>query len=324
MGDERLETVFFIAAFILGACIGSFLNVLIYRLPRGTFFSGGKRSHCPQCGAQIPSYANLPILGWLLLRGKALCCKEKISIQYPLVEIITGLAFLGLFLYRSPWTGGQWDSHRLALFFIDSFLVSNLIAASVIDLQHKILPDVLNFSGLAVGLLLSLMIPELHQANYVFRQLDTLGVEARAFMDSLSGAVVGGGLLYGIAVLGRLVFRKEAMGLGDVKFMVFAGAFLGPEGVLLTLLLAAILGSVLGILISLLTGDSLIPFGPFLALGFLMTHFQGANLSQFAFETWPKWLRTSPMAVPLVLGFCGFCLLGLFWLRSLRRRGGSD
>ncbi len=324
MGDESLETVFAIAAFILGACIGSFLNVLIYRLPRGIFFSGGKRSHCPHCGALIPSYANLPILGWVLLRGKALCCKERISVEYPIIEFLTGAAFLGLFLYRAPLVGGQWESHRLILFLIDAFLVSNLIAASVIDLHHKILPDVLNFSGLIVGLILSLLVPELHQANYVFKQLDTLGPGARSFLDSVSGAAVGGGLLYAIAILGRLAFKKEAMGLGDVKFMAFAGAFLGPEGVLLTLLLAAVLGSVVGILVSLLTGDSLIPFGPFLALGFLMTHFQGANLSQFAFETWPKWLRTSPMAVPLVLGFCGFCLLSLFWLRALRRRGGSD
>ncbi len=319
-----METVFAIAAFTLGACIGSFLNVLIYRLPRGIFFSGGKRSHCPHCGALIPSYANLPILGWVFLRGKALCCKEKISIEYPLVEFVTGAAFLGLFLYRAPFVGGQLNSERIILFLIDAFLVSNLIAASVIDLHHKILPDVLNYSGLAVGLILGLFLPELHQDHFVFRQLTSLGPGARGFMDSISGAIVGGGLLYSIAVLGRLAFRKEAMGLGDVKFMAFAGAFLGPEGVLLTLLLAAILGSVVGILVSLLTGDSLIPFGPFLALGFLMTYFQGPNLSQFAFETWPKWLRTSPIAVPLVLGFCGLCLLGLFWLRSLRRRGGSD
>ncbi len=319
-----METIFAIAAFLLGACIGSFLNVLIYRLPRGNFFSAGKRSHCPSCGALIPSYANLPILGWLLLRGKALCCKEKISIQYPLVETLTGAAFLAIYFVRAPLVGGHLDGHRLVLFSIDAFLVSNLIAASVIDLHHKILPDVLNFSGLAVGLLVSLLVPELHEGHLVFRELNTLSLGARGFMDSLSGALVGGGLLYAIAVLGRLAFRKEAMGMGDVKFMAFAGAFLGPEGVLLTLLLAAILGSVIGILVSLLTGDSLIPFGPFLALGFLMTHFQAAKLSKFAFETWPKWLRTSPIAVPLVLGFCGLCLLGLFWLRSLRNRGGSD
>ncbi len=230
-----------IIALIFGAIIGSFLNVCISRLPKeeSIIIPG---SHCPHCHHPIQFYDNVPLISYLWLRGKCRYCKRSISIQYPLVEGITGISSLFLFLKYGP----SWS-----YLFYFSF-VAALIVITVIDLYHQIIPDVISLPGIGVGLLGALIIPHI------------------AFKNSLIGMLLGGGSLFIIATLYQWLFKREGMGGGDVKLLAMIGAFLGWEAVLLTILLSSLIGSITGIMMIVLKGKDFkyaIPFGPFLSLG---------------------------------------------------------
>ena len=244
--------MWYIVSVIFGAMIGSFLNVCIYRLPKEESIIW-PRSHCPTCKKMIRFYDNIPLISYLLLRGRCRYCKGPISIQYPLVEGITALSSLFLFMKFGP---------SLSYLFYFAF-VAALIAITVIDLYHQIIPDGISLPGIGVGLLASLVIPQI------------------TFFNSLMGILLGGGSLFLVATLYEWIFKREGMGGGDVKLLAMIGAFLGWKAVILTILLSSLIGSTTGILIMILKGKDFkyaIPFGPFLSLGAVIALFYGENL----------------------------------------------
>jgi leader peptidase (prepilin peptidase) / N-methyltransferase len=225
--------------FLFGICIGSFLNVCISRVPEGVSVVS-PRSHCPRCITPIKPYDNIPVLSWLLLRGKCRTCGLSISPMYPIVELLTGALFV-LTYYTFGFT--------LTTF---KFLIFGclLIVLIVTDLRVRILPDAINWPGFGVGLAFAIQVPPsdgisvlfFHQANFLRHSQPVLGL-----IDALLGAACGSCLLWGAAFLYELVRKREGMGMGDVKMMAMVGAFLGVRGAFLTILLGTLLGSILGL-----------------------------------------------------------------------------
>lgn len=214
-------------AAIFGAMTGSFLNVCIYRIPaeRSIIFPG---STCA-CGRPIPFYHNIPILTWILLRGKASCCGAPFSLRYPLIELLTAVLFF--------WA---WSVHPPVVALMGMLFISFLICATFIDLDHMIIPDRFSIGGMVLGVVVSIAFPALHQ-------IEGLPVVSniQSGVTSMIGALVGAGLIYWIAVLGEIVFRKPAMGEGDVKFVGFIGAFCGWQGAVFAMFGGALLGSMI-------------------------------------------------------------------------------
>ncbi len=244
-----------LVSIIFGAMIGSFLNVCIFRLPREeSIVTPG--SHCPYCHKPIDFYDNIPLISYLLLKGKCRRCHGPISLQYPLVEAITALFSLVLFAKYGP---------SLSYLFYFSF-IAGLIAITVIDLYYQIIPDVISLPGIGVGLLASLVLPRI------------------TFFDSLMGIVAGGGSLFVVAALYQWLFKREGMGGGDVKLLAMIGAFLGWKAVILTILVSSLIGSITGIAVMIAKGRNFkyaIPFGPFLSLGAVISLFYGEALIQW-------------------------------------------
>ena len=233
---------------LVGLMIGSFLNVCTLRWPEdeSVVFPG---SHCPKCGEPIRWYDNVPVLGYVLLRGRCRACREPISLQYPLVELATGLVWTGMFSYA----GLSFEALRGTL------LLTILFGIALTDARFYIIPDQFSLGGLVLGLGLAFL---------------PGGIDA---LDALIGAIVGFGLLGSVAVVGKWMLKKDAMGLGDIKMMAMVGAFLGWAGVLLTVFLGALLGAVIFGPISYKT-KKLVPFGIFLAAGAAVTYGFGADI----------------------------------------------
>ena len=231
--------------FAIGSCVGSFLNVCIYRMPRDKSIVK-PRSFCPSCRKQIYWYDNIPFVSYLWLRGRCRFCQKKISFRYFLVEALTGSLFV--FLY-----------HRLGLgpsFWIYSAFFASLLVATFIDFEHQIIPDTISVGGLGVGVLLSFIFPSIH----------SVPTRVGSLLSSVLGVLVGGMSIYLIGLLGNFLFKKESMGGGDVKLLAMVGAFLGWEKALLAFFIAPLFGSIVGITLKLTRGAEIIPYGPFLSL----------------------------------------------------------
>jgi leader peptidase (prepilin peptidase) / N-methyltransferase len=261
------------AAFVLGLLIGSFLNVCILRIPQGKSIVR-PNSACPNCHAAIRPWDNIPVLSWLILRGRCRNCKTKISPMYPAVELITGLLFL--LCYKI--FGQSLDTVRWAAFS------AVIVVLTATDIRERILPNAVNLVGFVIGLLFSLFLVPIDGASlwlsdHIFDFPPPR--PALSFADGLLGAAVGAGLLW---IVGEGYFRlrgKEGMGLGDVKMMGMAGAFLGVKRTLLTVLLGSLLGSVVGIalVVAMRKGrDYELPFGAFLGAGALLVVYFGTPL----------------------------------------------
>jgi leader peptidase (prepilin peptidase)/N-methyltransferase len=228
--------------FLFGLIIGSFLNVCISRIPEGlSVVSPGSR--CPRCGTPIKPYDNIPVLGWLWLRGKCRTCGQPISPMYPIVEFLTGLLFLLAFY--------QFGITLLAVKWI---VFSCLIVVLVVtDLRVRMLPDAINWPGLIVGLAFTVRVPIFDPAaGFLYASFGLRGLPANpdlffGLMNAVLGALLGSFLLWGAAAAYKLVRKKEGMGMGDVKMMAMVGAFLGPRGAFLTILFGTLLGSVAGL-----------------------------------------------------------------------------
>jgi len=214
-------------AFAVGACVGSFLNVVIYRLPAGRSVIR-PASHCA-CGAPIAWHDNLPILSWLIRRGRARCCGRPFSFRYLVVELLTALVFLACWRLSPP-----------ARAVCGWIFLSGLIGAAFIDLDHMMIPDAFSLGLGVAGVLLSLLVPALHGEVSGFFALDSL----RSGAAGLEGLLLGSGLVLWIALLAGAVLKKEAMGLGDVKFAGAIGAFCGWRGAVFALFGGAVLGTV--------------------------------------------------------------------------------
>lgn len=227
-----------------GLFVGSFLNVAIYRLPlEDETVSRPARSRCPECKTELAWSDNIPILSWLFLRGRCRTCRCRISIRYPLVEGLTALLW-GLAAASLP--PGDW-----ALTGVRVLVLSGLVVATFVDFDYFEIPDEVSIGGIWLAVILTLLIPELHEATWLARVasgtadggIDRFG----ALVGCLGGMVVGGGVLWLIGWLGGKVFGGEAMGFGDVKLLAAGGGFVGPGGVLVALMVAAFVASIVGV-----------------------------------------------------------------------------
>ncbi|MBU2490577.1 MAG: A24 family peptidase [Proteobacteria bacterium] len=247
-----LDTYTLAVTFLFGLAVGSFLNVCIHRLPRSMSISG-PRSLCPHCQAVIRWYDNIPFLSYLVLRGRCRKCGEGISPRYPLVEFVSGLFTVAVLL--------RFGFEPVAA--VMYALICALIVITFIDLDHQIIPDVITLPGIALGLALSFVLPDV------------------SWKSSLLGILVGGGGLLAVAWGYSLLTGKDGMGGGDVKLLAMQGAFLGPGGVLFTLMAGAFVGSLVGVTLMLVQKQDrkmVVPFGPFLAIGAILYIFWGHPL----------------------------------------------
>jgi leader peptidase (prepilin peptidase)/N-methyltransferase len=255
---------------LFGLVIGSFLNVCIVRIP-GRKSIVLPASACPKCGALIRPYDNVPVLSWLLLGGKCRSCKTPISKMYPLVELLTGLLFFACYyVFGLTVEALQW------------MLFSALMIVLVFtDLRERLLPDVVNYTGFALGLLFSFFVePTDGTARWLGNRMFEFAPPAPvlSFVDALLGAAVGSALLWLVSEAYFRLRGREGMGLGDVKMMLLVGAFLGVKRTLLTILLGSLLGSVLGLVFILIRGKESnyeLPFGTFLGVAAVLVVFFG-------------------------------------------------
>jgi leader peptidase (prepilin peptidase)/N-methyltransferase len=245
---------------VLGLCMGSFLNVCIYRLPRGQSIISPP-SRCPACGRHLRWFDNVPVVSWVLLRGRCGQCRAPISPRYPIIEIVTAVTWLLIVSLTPP---GWLLVSRL-------ILGTALIVLFMIDLEHQLLPNAITLPGIAIGLALSFVTP--------------VGP-----VNSILGILVGGGVLYAIAAGYYLVRKEEGMGMGDVKMLAMVGAFLGWPAVVLTLVLSSFAGAVIGVLILVWQRGDMryaLPYGTFLAVATFVAMLGGEPIIAWYFGFFP-------------------------------------
>lgn len=255
--SELPEFYPYVVLFLFGILWGSFANVVILRLPAGESIVR-PRSRCPKCKTQIKWYDNIPIFSWLILRARCRYCGNPISWRYPLVEFLMGAAFAAAYYFIGP----EWYLLEILIFLF------GLVTVVFIDIDHFLLPDVFTLSGIVIGLIGALLNP----------------IEGRDFADSLLGVLLGGGFLWAIAYF-YFVFRKEeGMGGGDIKLLAWIGAVLGWKAVPFVIIASSLVGMVGGGLAALRSSKGMktvIPFGPYLALGAVMFLFGGARIAHW-------------------------------------------
>ncbi len=268
--DRGLVYILSFFSFWLGACIASFLNVVIWRVPRGESIVSPP-SHCPKCGSAIRWWQNIPILSWLALRGRCAACKAPISPRYICVEALGGVLFLAAFLHMLKF---GLPLHFLVVYWI---WIALMIVGSFIDFDHQLLPDFVTVGGMALGL--------------VSNAYDSFFFWGKIYWENyllycVGGLAFGFGLLWLVRWLGSKAFRREAMGMGDVFLMGAVGALFGPVAVLVTLILSSVFGSVVGVGMVLLSRARLgkfvaIPYGPYICLGCLAWMFRGPEMVEW-------------------------------------------
>ena len=245
--------------FMFGLCIGSFLNVCIYRLPSSMSIVDPSRSICPKCNSAISFYDNIPVFSYLWLKGRCRHCQAPISLRYPLVELMTGIIAVDIYFMFGPTLAG-------VIYFI---FISSLLVITFIDIDHKIIPDVITLPGIPIGLAASFILP------------------AISFKASLLGLLAGGGSLWSVAWTYSLITRKEGMGGGDIKLLAMIGTFIGWKGVVFTIFAASVAGTFVGMIVMLVKGKDLkyaIPFGPFLSIGAMSYLFFGEKVLMWYFH----------------------------------------
>lgn len=280
-----MNVIFYIGVFMFGCAAGSFINVCIYRLPQGkSLVKPG--SFCPSCNTPIAWYDNIPLVSFLLLRGKCRSCGENISLRYPAVELLTGLLML--------WTVYDClqDGRSLFILGVYVYLTLGLITVTFIDIAHEIIPDEISLVGIPVALLLSLLIPALHRdVPFFYKLIENGPAWVNSGISSLAGIVIGGGTLWFIGAVAGFLLKKEAMGFGDVKLMAMVGGLTGWLRMLMAFFLACAFGSIVGIVIMLRTKNRRIPFGPFLAAGTFLVLLYSRELVYFFTVIYPGWIR---------------------------------
>ena len=268
-------------SFWLGACIASFLNVVIWRVPRGESIVRPP-SHCPRCNAAIKWHQNIPILSWLALRGRCANCREPISPRYVIVELLGGVLFLAAFLHIIAEGNRTYVPCGINVILWWTW-ISLMIVGSLIDYDHKLLPDFVTVGGMLLGVAYWTLV-SLSFNNFAMEFSNLKMYVPLAW--SLAGLVFGFGLLWLVRFLGSKAFRREAMGMGDVFLMGAVGALFGPVAVVVTLILSSVLGSVVGVALIALSKTKLgrfteIPYGPYICLGCLGWMFCGRQLVEW-------------------------------------------
>jgi leader peptidase (prepilin peptidase)/N-methyltransferase len=281
------QLYFVFLVFCFGACMGSFLNVCIYRIPREeSVISPG--SHCPQCNHPIAWYDNIPLLGYIVLGGRCRHCQSRISPRYLIVEILIAVLFVLVWLKLGP---SHQDVRLLGLSPVSDIrlvpiywlMVFGLALGTFVDIEHMIIPDRVSLGGIVMGLVLGMLVPALHYQTTFFGGLGS------AFL----GALVGSGSLWGVALLGKVIFKKDAMGMGDVKLLGAIGAFLGWTAVLFTVMVSSFFGALVGVTLVMMKKkemQSRIPYGPYLALGALIWMLWGPSI----WNAYIEWLIPPP------------------------------
>ena len=255
--------MFSVLSFAWGACIGSFLNVCIYRIPNELSIVT-PRSYCPHCKKTIPWYLNMPLVSWPMLAGRCRFCRERISPRYLLVELLTAVLFLLVWLKltmcpccpRPLGLAAVVDWKLIPIYWL---AIWGLILGTFVDFEHMIIPDRVTLGGIVAGFILSGIVPSLHGQETWLRGL----------MFSSLGIALGWGLLWGMGALGKLILKKDAMGFGDVKLLGAIGAFFGWQCVLFTIFVSSLVGSIVGIALVVMRRkemQSKIPYGPYIAL----------------------------------------------------------
>ncbi len=354
--------------FMVGAVVGSFLNVCIYRIPQHPTLLGQLRglvwpgSQCPGCGKRILRRDNIPVLGWLMLRGRCRNCRMRISPRYPLIELFNGLLFVLLYVYEiSPdWTstvtgpftgtgGIGWPAigagaARLQLHLLYVYhlvLLEALVVATFIDLDHRIIPDASTLPAMIVGVLGAwaagtlYLVPVWFQDPSLMRTLDVLFPEAWQWLlpderypawisrwphlhglaVSLAGLIVGGGVVWGVRLIGRWALREEAMGFGDVILMALIGSFLGWQPVLIVFFLAPMCARAVVLALWLVKRQRVIPYGPYLSFAALVVLFGWKRI-------WPACERFFDFGIllPVVAVIGAFLLAGsLLFVQAVKR-----
>ena len=253
-----------IFVFIFGSIVGSFLNVCIYRMPLGksVVWPG---SHCPKCEKKIPWYDNIPFVSYMFLRGRCRFCKERISLIYLIVELLTAIIFVILFNYY----GLSYD------FFFYLVFVCSLIVATFVDIKHRIIPDEVSIGGIIIGFILS---------SIKGFSLSPIAYRLSPMFNSFLGIIMGGGIIYLTGFIFDLVYFRlmkkppiqgetESMGGGDVKLLAMIGAFLGWQKAILTFFLAPFFGIIIGVINLIVKKDHTLPYGPFLSLAAILSLF---------------------------------------------------
>lgn len=247
---------------VLGLLVGSFLNVVIHRLPlRESIVSPPSR--CPSCGTRVAPWDNVPVLSWLILGGRCRSCRARISVRYPLVELANAILWVLVLRFAPSWGDAA----------TGAFLTSSCLALLAIDYDHQLLPDWITLPGIAVGLALAFVSVR------------------RTPLEAVLGAALGAGGLFLLAFTYEKIAGQEGMGLGDVKMLGMIGALLGPAGVLVTLLLGSVSGSIVGLVLIAARGGNAktkLPFGVFLALGAIAAWFFGDALVARYRAFWPQ------------------------------------
>lgn len=272
--------VFACFAFAMGACIASFMNVCIWRIPRNESVVSPP-SHCPNCNAPIRWYQNIPILSWCCLRGKCANCHKPISVRYTIVELLGGILFLmAYFQWGIPFFfRGNVALYGLqplrSLWAVPVFWVvfAGLILGSFVDLAEQWIPDRVTIGGMILGVPLSFLVPELQGEQ----------MRLHALYWSLGGLFFGFGFLWLVGFVFSKIVKKDALGFGDVKLIGAVGAFFGPGAVLFTIIVSSFVGAVVGVVLMLrgkakLGGFTAVPYGPFLALGVIAWMFWGPGI----------------------------------------------
>ena len=244
--------------FLMGLCIGSFLNVCIYRLPESKSIVH-PRSMCPNCDTLIPFYDNIPLFSYLWLKGQCRRCKVKISMRYPMVELLGGLVALGTYLRFGL-------TIETLIYYV---FIAALLVVTFIDLDHRIIPDVITLPGIPICFAASFALPDI------------------TYKDALLGILVGGGSLFLVAWVYTILTKKEGMGGGDIKLLAMMGAIVGWQGVLFTIFVASLVGTLAGLAVMLQSHKGLklaVPFGPFLSIGSITYIFFGTPLIDWYFN----------------------------------------
>ena len=238
--------------FLMGLCIGSFLNVCIYRLPESKSIVH-PRSMCPNCDTLIPFYDNIPLFSYLWLKGQCRRCKVKISMRYPMVELLGGLVALGTYLRFGL-------TIETLIYYV---FIAALLVVTFIDLDHRIIPDVITLPGIPICFAASFALPDI------------------TYKDALLGILIGGGSLFLVAWVYTILTKKEGMGGGDIKLLAMMGAIVGWQGVLFTIFVASLVGTLAGFAVMLQSRKGMklaVPFGPFLSIGSITYIFFGTEL----------------------------------------------